>query len=207
MLKDRVNAAQKLADELKKIPWQNPIVVALPRGGVPMGEKIAKALDADLEIIVPRKIGHPTNEEYAIGALAEGGAVIWNESEHALLDKAWEKQAVETERRESQRRREVYGLGKPRKSFTERDVILIDDGIATGLTMKAAISTIKEESPRRITVAIPVGPAETVKEMEALVDKVICLEEPTFFMAIGNHYETFPQTTDHEVVEIMKKFV
>lgn len=207
MFENRIDGAVKLARELKKEKWENPIVVALPRGGVPMGDVIAQALDVELEIVVPRKIGARGHEEYAIGALVEDGEVIWNEKERAAADENWVKEAVEKERQEAKRRREVYGLGKPKKSFTDRDVILVDDGIATGHTMRAAISSIKSEKPKSITVAVPVAPPDIVKDISKIVDKIICLEQPMLFMAVGAHYQDFPQTTDEEVVEIMKKYV
>lgn len=207
MFDDRIDAAHQLADALKKQEFTDPIVVALPRGGVPMGDIVAKALNVPLEIVVPRKIGHPTNEEYAIGALAEEGDVIWNEKERAAVQDEWAEKAVSDEREEARRRREVYGLGKPRKSFSGKDVILVDDGIATGLTMKAAISTIKKDNAKSVTVAIPVAPPGAVKDIKKLANEVICLEKPRLFMAVGNHYRDFPQTSDDEVLEIMKKHI
>lgn len=205
MFKDRQDGAQKLLAPLKKLSLPNPVVVALPRGGVPMGDIVATGLNVPLQIVVPRKIGHPTNEEYAIGALVEEGEVIWNQVERAQVDDAWAKQAVQAEREEAQRRRSLYGLGEKRQSFKDKDVILIDDGIATGMTMRAAIATIKQDKPSSITVAVPVAAADSLEMIKKSVDQVICLLAPQFFAAVGNHYQQFSQTTDQEVVEIMKK--
>ena len=205
---DRKMAGQELAARLRKYAGRSDVLVlALPRGGVPMGGVIAQAIGAELEIIVPRKIGHPTNDEYAIGALAEDGDVIWNERERALVPMDWQQQAIEKERAESQRRRSLYGQGRPRKSFAGRDVILVDDGIATGLTIRAAISTIQKENPKRISIAIPVAPQDSLDALNPYVDRIICLETPVFFGAIGSHYESFPQTTDQQVIDLMQKYL
>jgi predicted phosphoribosyltransferase len=206
MFKNRIDAATQLAKKLAKKEWENHIVVTLPRGGVPIGDIVAQTLKCPLEIVVPRKIGAPNNEEYAIGALVEEGEVIWNERERALVDDDWAEKAIEAEREEAKRRRNLYGLGKPRQSFTNRNVILIDDGIATGLTMKAAISSIKEDDPKSITVAVPIASKQSAEEFKKLVDQCIVLETPPLFMAVGAHYEDFPQTTDEEVIEIMKRY-
>ena len=207
MFKDRLDAAKQLAEKLKEISFTNPLVVALPRGGVPLGDIIAQSLNAPLEIVVPRKIGAPENEEYAIGALVEEGDIIWNERERARVDNVWAAEAVEKERKEAKRRRELYGGGKPRKSFTGKDIILVDDGIATGHTIRAAISTIKQDKPSSITVAVPVSPQDSIDQVTKEVDRVVCLQIPRLFMAVGNHYQVFGQTSDDEVIEIMKKYL
>lgn len=206
MFKNRLDAGNQLADEIAKISTKNAIVVALPRGGVPIGELVADRIKAPLEIVVPRKIGHPSHEEFAIGALVEEGEVIWSESDKKGLPEEELDKIVKSEREEAQRRRKLYGLGKPRQSFKDKEVILVDDGIATGLTMLAAISTIKADKPKKITVAIPVSPEDSLKKIEKEVDSTICLEVPKFFMAIGGHYKDFSQVSDEEVIKIMKKY-
>lgn len=206
MFKNRIDAGNKLADEIAKISPKNAIVVALPRGGVPIGDLVAKRINTSLEIVVPRKIGHPLHEEFAIGALVEEGEVIWNEADKKGLSEKDLDKIVKSERKEAHRRRKLYSFGKQRQSFKDKEVILVDDGVATGLTMLAAISTIKADMPKKITVAIPVSPEDSLKKIQKEVDSTICLEVPKFFMAIGGHYKDFSQVSDEEVIDIMKKY-
>lgn len=208
MFKDRIDAANQLADAMKELSFDDPIVVALPRGGVPMGHVIAQAMKTPLKIVVPRKIGHPTNEEYAIGALVEEGEPIWNERERALVDKDWLEAEIKKEQKEAQRRRRLYGLGKERERLKGKDIILVDDGIATGLTIKAAIATLKNDQPATITLAIPVVPKDIFEELQKTVDRIVYIKAPVLYLgSVGAYYENFPQTSDEEVITLMKQYL
>jgi len=204
MFDNREQAAALLANEVAKQEWEHPIVVALPRGGVPVGAVVAQKIKAPLEIVVPRKIGSPQNDEYAIGAVTEDGEVIWNEVEHALANEVWAEKVIEKERTEARRRRKLYGLGKKKMSFKHKQVIIVDDGIATGLTMRAAIASVRMDEPAQIIVAVPVASKDSLSQIKDLVDSVICLDSPGLFMAVGSHYRDFPQVNDEQVIGIMK---
>ncbi len=206
MFKDREEAGRKLAEALEKYKGlKNAVVVALPRGGVVLGRIVADALGAPLDLVVPRKIGAPFNEEYAIGALAESGEAVWNEEERVRCDAAALRHIVEKERKEAERRLNVYRKGLPPRDLKGKTVILVDDGVATGYTMRAAINTVKAERPEKIVVAVPVGPKDTLGELKREADEVVILHTPMLFFAIGGFYEVFPQVEDEAVIELMKK--
>ncbi|MBU1119108.1 phosphoribosyltransferase [Patescibacteria group bacterium] len=205
---DRVEAGKKLASELQQkysnVP--NAIVVALPRGGLPLGYEVAKAMNIPLDIVVPRKIGAPGHDEYAIGALTEIGEPIFNESEKERFNQDAIEKIVAEEKKEARRRLGLYrGKSKP-LNLKDKTVFLVDDGIATGLTMRAAILSCKAKEAKKIIVAVPVASKEALDTIEKEVDDVVCLYEPRFFMAVGQFYEVFPQTKDSEVIETMKKY-
>ena len=208
---DRVEAGERLAEALESAgPFENPIILALPRGGVPVAYEVAKRLHAPLDVIIVRKLGAPFNKEFAIGALVEGEperVVLNEEAVYRLgVDKRYLDQVVAEEREELHRRQELYrGSQNPLKHLEGKTVILIDDGIATGYTMKAALAAIREQNPAAIIVAVPVAPADTLDEMERLADRVVVLETPEPFWAVGAHYEKFDQTSDEEVIELLKK--
>jgi putative phosphoribosyl transferase len=204
--KDRVDAGQKLAEELKQYKNnENAIALALPRGGVVLGFEIAKALNIPLDIVVPRKIGHPMNPEFAIGAITETGEGIFDQQQKSLVDPEWLKKEVEKEKKEAIRRLKTYRGDQPKLELKDKIVIIIDDGIATGLTMKAAIKMVKEKQPQKIVVAVPVSASDSLAEIKTLVDEVVCLYVPMMFNAIGTFYDDFGQTSDEEVVELMGK--
>lgn len=180
------------------------VVYALPRGGVVLGKIIADALHSFFDLLIPRKIGAPENEEYAIAAVTETGEVVKSEDEVATIDPAWFARAVETQRQEAKRRRERYLTLRPRVDIDGKTAIIVDDGIATGLTMKAAIAEIKSRNPSAIIVVVPVAPYDTVRDLERLVDRVIVLEKPLLFMgSIGAYYDSFDQVSDEEVIKLM----
>ena len=186
----------------------NPVVVAIPRGGVVVAEPVAEVLKAPIELVIPRKIGAPFNEEFAVGAVTEDGYVLLNPSvpfEALGITKDYIERKAREEIEEIERRREKYLSGFKRVPLKGRDVILVDDGIATGLTVKAAISSLKRQSPNRIILAVPVMPADKVPEFRDLVDDLIVLYAPEFFQAVGQFYQDFSQTTDEEVIEILKR--
>lgn len=201
---DRRDAAEKLVGELKKRKVEFDVVLALPRGGVVLGAVIAKAFHKPFDLVIPRKIGALENEEYAIGAVTEEGLAVWNEEERKRVDPAWLERAVATQRAEAKRRRETYLKDRPRASLSGKTVLIVDDGIATGLTMRAAIADVKRSSPKRIAIAVPVAPPDSVKEIKQEVDVVVVLHTPLLLVSIGGFYDTFEQVSDNEVVAMMK---
>ena len=211
MFKDRVEAGRKLAEALAALgTFENPIVLALPRGGVPVGYEIARRLKAPLDVIIVRKLGAPFNEEFAIGALVEGDPerVVLNEEAIWRLgvDKEYLDTVVAKERDELHRRQRLYrGSDTPLKDLAGKTVILVDDGIATGYTMKAALAAIREQNPAKIVVAVPVAPADVIPEMRRLADEVVVLDVPEPFWAVGAHYERFDQTSDEEVIDLLAR--
>jgi putative phosphoribosyl transferase len=205
--RDRTDAGQQLARALAHIKAEAPVVVALPRGGVPVAYEVAKALEAPLDLALVRKIGAPGQPELAIGAVVDGEnlhvfvnrdvAALFQESERYIEEETQKKiQEIED------RRRRYFG-GRSRPSLKGRTVILVDDGIATGATMRAAIEGLQQSGVARLIVAVPVGPPDTIAKLRTEVDDVICLETSLFFSAVGQFYEDFSQTTDDEVVEFL----
>jgi putative phosphoribosyl transferase len=183
------------------------IVLALPRGGVPVAFAVAHALGAPLEVFLVRKLGMPGHEEFAIGAIASGGVTVLNEEtlrdygvSHAQVEAV-----VETEQRELERRERRYRGDRPFPDLTGRTVILIDDGLATGSTMRAAVAALRQERPARVIVAVPTAPPETCEELRAFVDEMVCLITPEPFYAVGLWFEDFSQTTDEEVRDLLER--
>ncbi len=186
----------------------NPVVVAIPRGGVVVAEPVAEELGAPIELVIPRKIGAPFNEEFAVGAVTEDGYVLLNPSvpfESLGITKDYIERKAREEIAEIERRRDRYLSGFKRIPLEGRDVILVDDGIATGLTVKAAIASLRRLNPNRIILAVPVMPADRVPEFKELVDDLIVLYAPEFFQAVGQFYQDFSQTSDEEVIEILRR--
>ncbi|MDC0657651.1 phosphoribosyltransferase [Leisingera sp. SS27] len=202
MFEDRMSAGLQLAEELAELPMTNPVVLALPRGGVPVALPVAQKLQAPLDLILIRKIGMPSNPELAAGALAEGGNPIFN---GALLQAAGMKpedfaaQAAQA-REENAARRARYLQGRDPVDLKGRSVIVVDDGIATGATFLAAHFWLKERKPAEVVLAVPVAPPEAVDELRPLVDTLVCLLSPREFWAVGAHYRDFTQTSDDEVM-------
>ncbi len=202
--RDRKAAGKLLAEALREYAGTPVVVYALPRGGVVPGVEIARALRAPLDLVITRKIEHPAFPEYAIAAVAESGDPIVNEEEAAGIDKAWMKEAVGIARAEARRRREKYAAGLPPLSPEGKTAIIVDDGIATGLTMKAALAEISRRHPKHIVIAVPVAPGDTVAKLSSLADRVVALRVPeSDFGAIGEYYEDFPQLADAEVAELL----
>lgn len=207
MFEDRIEAGKQLAAKLKKYEKENPLVVALPRGGVAVGSPIAKALHAPLEIEIVRKLGAPQNLELGIGALAEDGVIYLDENmlDYFEISQSTLRLIEERELLELERRKQLYRNGKPLPLLTNRTVILVDDGLATGVTARAAIMSLKKHHPKKIIFAIPVCSKETVEIIRPLVDAIICLELPEKLDAIGRYYEDFHQITDEEVVAYLRR--
>jgi putative phosphoribosyl transferase len=204
---DRREGGRELAGVLGRYRDEKPIVLALPRGGVQTGYEVARALDAPLDVIVARKIGAPDFPEYAIGAIAEGGAVV---VDHAAMDEAGVereelRELVAAEARELARRVRLYRGGGPFPDVRGRTVLLVDDGIATGRTVRAAIRSLRQLEPRRLVLAAPVVAADTARALAPEVDDLVCVHAPEQFIAVGCWYDRFGQTTDEEVVELLAR--
>lgn len=204
---DRKHAGKQLAAALQKYQGQDIVVYALPRGGVVCGIEVAEALGAPLDLLIGRKIGHPNNEEYAIGAVAEDGCSIMNEGEAAAVNKDWLARAMEEEKKEAKRRRETYLGARAPVPVAGKTAIIVDDGLATGLTMRLAIKELQHRRPARIVVAVPVAPQDTADAIAKEVNEVVALESaPGFLGAIGAYYQEFPQVEDSEVIRHIDNF-
>ncbi|WP_448207490.1 phosphoribosyltransferase [Azospirillum sp. sgz302134] len=203
--RDRSEAGRRLAARLVHLSDQEPVVLALPRGGVAVGCEVARALNAPLDIVLVRKIGAPFQPELAVGAVADGGHVetVINPEVAEYVPTSWIETEKDREIREIERRRAVYVDGRPRAPITGRTVILVDDGIATGATMRAALRSVRRASPRRLVLAVPVAPLDTVLELRAEADEVVCLQVPFPFGSIGAFYEDFRQLDDADVIRLL----
>lgn len=205
--KDRTEAGQVLARKLAAYANHADVVVlALPRGGVPVAFEVATALNVPLDVFLVRKLGVPGQSELAMGAIASGGVRVLNQDivrslrlSDAVIDKVAAQEQQELERRER-----LYRDDRPIPLLHERTVIVVDDGLATGATMRAAIEAIGQQQPARIVVAVPISSLETCRDLAAQVDEIICLETPQPFCSVGLWYENFPQTTDEEVRNLLK---
>ena len=205
MFRDRAEAGQALAKVLAAYKGQPVVIYALPRGGVVLGAEIARMLDAPLDLIIVRKVGHPSQPEYAIGAVAEDGYVLINPEEARHLDPQWIEGAIRAEIQEAQRRRALFVPGRESIEARNKIAIIVDDGLATGLTMQAAIHEIRQRNPLKVIVAVPVAAAETAAVVRRMVDDLVVLEIPRgFFGAIGAFYVHFEQLTDDEVIALMQ---
>ena len=206
---DRTEAGRKLASELIHLKGGNPVVLALPRGGVPVAYEVASALHAPLEIVLARKIGAPDQPELGLGAVVDGThpQVVLNQ-ELVELVQPGETYLREEEQRqlsEIERRRALYGLAGRAVEFANRTVIVIDDGIATGGTVKAVLQAIGNQPHGRVVLAVPVAPADTIQELAPLADEIVCLMSPEPYLAVGVHYRDFTQTTDQEVIDLLRR--
>jgi putative phosphoribosyl transferase len=204
---DRRQAGRLLGQAVARLALHDPVVLALPRGGVPVGFEVARAIDAPLDILLVRKIGAPGHEEYGIGALVDG-AQPQVEIDQAMArmvgaDQAYIDRTVARERAELERRRAAYRTG-PAEPLAGRTVILVDDGIATGGTARAALRALAKVGAKQIVLAVPVGPAETLDDLAKHCDRVVCLSMPQPFYAVGAHFEDFSQTGDAEVIELLQ---
>lgn len=202
--RDRVEAGQDLARSLRKYRGKSAVVYGLPRGGVVVAAEVARELGLPLDVLIARKIGHPFNPEYAIGAVAEKGRPVLNQAEITSLDELWLRKAIAEQRREARRRRKLYLHGRRGHGAKGKTVVVVDDGIATGLTLRAAIAGLKAEKPKKIVVVVPVAPDDSAAEIETEVDEFTCLVRDKFYRgAVGSYYEYFEQTEDSEVVELL----
>lgn len=205
---DRADAGRALAAELHGYVGRNDVIIlALPRGGVPVASEVARVLDAPLDVFLVRKLGVPGREELAMGAIASGGGLVFNRDvvQLAGLDENQIRPVIERERAELRRRERAYRDDLPPPELDGRVVILVDDGLATGATMRAAIDAIKQQKPARLIVAVPVAPPETCREIAGMVDEVICLLQPEPFLSVGTWYADFSETTDDDVRELLER--
>ena len=204
---DRVEAGKRLTSAMRDFAGKNGIVLAIPRGGVVVGYEIAKALNLPLDVIIPRKIGAPANPELAIGAMTEDGTIILDDNLITYLgvQRDYIKAESERQKHEIERRLKLYRQNEPYPSLKGLDVVIVDDGIATGSTMKAALASVKNRGASTVTVAVPVGPPSTIKELKKQAARVVCLYTPEYFQAIGQFYTDFNQTTDEEVIQLLKQ--
>jgi len=207
MFQNREDAGRQLATVLMQYADEKPFILALPRGGVPVAAEVARALDAPLDILIVRKLGAPGQPELAIGAVAEGYPpyVFWNEGLAAEIgvSDAYRAAVYKDQLQSIEKRRACLAGAGHLQNITGRNVILVDDGIATGATIRVAIEAIKAQQPLSLCLAVPVAPPETLEAMRALADDIVCLEAPSFFRAVGCHYEDFAQTTDDEVRDVL----
>lgn len=208
LFRDRTDAGEQLAEKIGPLDVENLIVLSLPRGGVPLGEILAKKYTVPFGVILAKKIGHPTNTEYAIGAVAEGGTPIFGEGYVEKLHENWVQKEVPLIQEEMLRKRNLYREALKNISLKGRDVVIVDDGIATGLTMFAAIKAVEEIKPKSISVAVPVIPKTTYKKLKERVDEVYTVEVPDHFLGgVGAYYEKFPQLNDDQVKKILKRSI
>ena len=208
--RNRADAGRKLAKALASYKKRQPVVLALPRGGVPIAAEVCAALSAPVDLILVRKIGVPFQLELAMGAVVDGSAfvVVRNEDviQYANIDEATFNAIRDTELSEIKQRRQRYLGTRDRVEIAGRTAIVIDDGVATGATMRVALRAVRARKPQRLVLAVPVAPASTVAELRSEADDVICLEEDDFFIAISDYYADFRQVSDQDVIDILKRF-
>lgn len=203
---DRTDAGQRLAEALRHLAGEKPVVLGLPRGGVPVAAAVATALGAPLDVIVVRKLGVPYHRELAFGAIGEGGVRVINDdvvrrgglspSDIATVERAEQTALV--------RQAEQFRDDRPRLALDGRTAIVIDDGVATGATASAACQVVRAQGAARVVLAVPVAPADTVAWLRTQVDEVVCLSTPALFSAVGEWYRDFSQTSDEEVISLLK---
>ncbi|MGM0366067.1 MAG: phosphoribosyltransferase [Actinomycetota bacterium] len=206
---NRKAAGKLLAERLEKYRGEDAIVYALPRGGVILAAEIARHIGASLDLIISRKIGHPLQPEYAIAAITEDGQMVANQQELSEVSDDWLKKEIEAQKKEAGRRRKFYLNDRPHLDAGSKTAIIVDDGIATGFTMKAAILQLKKENPKKLIVAVAVTPRSTAEALKKEADEVIALEIPSdynYLGAVGAYYDEFYQVTDSQVIEVLQKF-
>ncbi len=206
---DRNQAGRRLAEELLVFKEKRPLVLALPRGGLPIGYEAAKALAAPLDLVFVRKIGAPYRPELALGAVADGGHPITIRNDEVIrmlrVSESYLQEEIRKKLAEIDRRRALYLSGRPRVEVKGRTAIVVDDGIATGATVRAALRSVRNGQPARLVLAVPVAPPETIEVLKDDADEVICLETPIQFFAISMFYQRFEQVSDQEVIDWLKR--
>lgn len=204
---DRREAGRRLAEELSEYADTNALVLALPRGGVETGFEVARALDAELDVIVTRKLGAPGNPEFGFGAIGPGDVRVLNQETVRRLGLSEEQieKVAEREGRELNRRLEEYRGERELPDIEGRTVIVVDDGMATGGTALAGVQTVRAQNPGKLVLAVPVAPPDTTEKLREEVDELICLHTPRAFMAVGQWYQRFDQTSDEQVVDLLEK--
>ena len=205
---DRRDGGRVLAESLKQYKGQDVLVLGIPRGGVPVAAEVARALEADLDVIVARKLGAPGEPELAIGAVTSNGGRFLNDEVIASLGVGHEylEKVTAAEMAEAHRRQEKFRGGRPPAAIQNRTVIVVDDGLATGATMRASVRSIRQHQPARLVAAIPVGSQEACAALRHEADEVVCVYEPEAFWAVGLYYDNFEPTLDDEVIEILQQY-
>jgi len=204
--RDRKEAGRKLAGALSQYKDADTVVYALPRGGVVLGAEVASALKAPLGLVISRKVGHPEQPEYGVCAVTDKGHLVCSRREIARLDAAWLTTAVQKEQAEAKRRRRAYQADRASTPAEGKTAIIVDDGVATGLTMLAAVEDVKNQEPKRVVLASPVIPKDLAGRLERYVDEVVTLDTPAVYMgAVGAYYDNFEQVEDKEVKDVLKK--
>lgn len=206
---NRTEAGRQLAGRLMHLKASRPLILALPRGGVPVAFEIAQALGAELDLIMVRKLGAPGHPEFGIGAIVDGDPpqVVLNEGTMGLLGPGSDYLEQEKARQlnELERRRKAYLGSRPKPQIAGRTIVIVDDGVATGATISAAIRGVRQAGPARLVLAVPVAPRDTAARLEAICDELVILERPDPFYAVGQHYRDFSQTSDEEVIRLLGK--
>lgn len=203
---DRADAGRVLAQRLAHLQGhEDLLVLALPRGGVPVGFEVARALHAELDVFIVRKLGYPGHEEYAMGAIASGGVRVMNVDAAAGVSQRELDEVIAREEAELARREVLYRGSRPPASIGGRTVVVVDDGLATGATMRAAVAAIRRRGPGRLIVAVPVGAEDTCRQLGREADEVVCAQTPWPFRAVGLWYRDFPQSTDDEVRQLLQQ--
>lgn len=205
---DRAEAGQLLAKELEWLRGlESLLVLGIPRGGVVVAYEVAKELDAPLDVYITRKIGAPHNPELAIGAVASDGTVVLDQAliRRLSVSDGYVQQETARQRREIDRRLAAYRGAQAELNLTAKTVVLVDDGVATGATVLASLRAIRERQPARLILAVPVGPPDTIHQLSQEVEQVVCLHTPEMFWAVGAFYAVFDQTSDTEVVRLLKE--
>ena len=206
--RNRTEAGRLLGRRLQAMPLPDPVVLALPRGGVPVAAEVARVLHAPLDLLLVRKIGAPHQPELAVAALAEEADLVTDEASMAWTGAtdAYIASQAEVQRAEIARRRQLYLAGRPALPLAGRSAIVVDDGIATGTTARAALQALRRRGPARVVLAVPVASPDSLAVLAPLVDEVVCLSQPAFFRAVGEHYDDFAQVADEEVARLMREF-
>ncbi|MEW6031903.1 MAG: phosphoribosyltransferase [Bacillota bacterium] len=207
LFSDRRDAGRRLAKELARASLPDPVVLGIPRGGVIVADEVARTLGAPLDLVIPRKIGAPGNPELAIGAVAQDGTLVADEALVKALGVSQRYLEAETQRQraEIERRLSLYRQGRPAVDLAGASAIVVDDGIATGATVLAALRGVRAQGPARLVLAVPVAPPDTLERLRAETDEIVCLATPEPFYAVGQFYRHFEQTSDEEVFEIMER--
>lgn len=203
---DRADAGRRLAGKLGDMPRHRPLVLAVPRGGIEVALPIAQALHADLDVVLARKLRAPARPELALGAISESGEVHLNNHGRTITDggRHWLEREKAHQREEMLRAAALFRSARPAAGVADRTVVIVDDGIATGATMLAALRAVRASRPREVVVAVPVAPAERLTEVASLADRVVCLEQPEDFQAVGQFYRRFEQVGDDRVLHILR---
>lgn len=206
--RDRSHAGKALAKSLNQYSGNDDVIIlALPRGGVPVAFEVAQELDLPLDLLLVRKLGLPGQEEYAMGAIAESGITYINQEvvRQLSIPKSVIDRVIAKESRELDRRRQIYRGNRPPLDLEGKTVIIVDDGLATGSTMRAAVNALKQAGPKSVVVAVPVGADDSCRELELIADKLICLHSPSPFYGVGMWYRDFGQTSDPEVLSLLER--